>query len=61
MDLVGVVIAILETPILLVRSFDAELTFGLNGLLPQYLPSVYQLLLHLPIPLVPWPNGPQIT
>ena len=57
MDLIGLTIVILEVPILLVRSLDAEWTFGLNGLLPQYLPSVYQWLLNLPIPLVPWPNG----
>jgi hypothetical protein len=57
MDLIGLAIVILNTPIALVKGFDRELTYGLNSLLPQYLPSVYQWLLHLPIPLVPWHGG----
>ena len=57
MDLIGLAIVILETPIVLAKDFDSEWTFGLNSLLPQYLPSVYQWLLHLPVPLVPWPYG----
>ena len=55
MDWLGILIIVLELPILVVKGFDQEWTFGLNVLLPQYLPSIYQWLLNLPVPLVPWP------
>ena len=58
MDLIGLTVAILETPILVVMSLENHFNYLMNGLLPQYLPSIYLLLAHLPIPLVPWPQGP---
>lgn len=58
MDLIGLIVATLEIPILAVMTFDAYVSEFLNGLLPQYFPGAYQFLANLPIPLVPWPNGP---
>ena len=58
MDLIGLTVATLEIPILTVMSLEAFVNEFINMLLPQYLPSGYQFLAHLPIPLVPWPNGP---
>ena len=57
MDLIGFGIAMLEVPILMLKSFDSHFTYLMNGLLPQYAPNIYLWLLHLPIPSVPWPNG----
>jgi hypothetical protein len=58
MDLMALTIAILEIPILGVMTLEAQVNYFINGLLPQYFPSAYQFLANLPIPLVPWPNGP---
>ena len=61
MDLIGLTVAVLEWPIVLVMVSNATLNELINWCLPQYLPNIYQFLAHLPIPLVPWPEGPGAT